>query len=157
MKNLKLFATPLALAGALLCASTSFGQITPQLVAVGSSGAFGAAGVAAVTADPITGSAAPCGTNFWTGNTNVASGLDGRSNGIPTEPGKIWVAWNGNGTAGSTTIICAYLSVDSIVGQRLFFGQHQSPRHRRPGKRRSPAQLGGSRSGWRQPDFLRHG
>jgi ABC-type phosphate transport system substrate-binding protein len=126
MKNFKLFATPLALAGALLVASTCFGQITPQIVAVGSSGAFGAAGVAAVVADPITSTAAPCGTNFWTGNTNVASGLDDRSAGIPAEPGKIWVAWNGNGTAGSTTIICAYLSVDSIVGQRLFFSQHQS-------------------------------
>jgi hypothetical protein len=126
MKNLKLFATPLTLAGALLFASTCFGQITPQLVAVGSSGAFGAAGVAAVTPDPITGSAAPCGTNFWTGNTNVAAGLDDRSTGIPAEPGKVWVAWNGNGTTGSTTIICAYLSVDSVVGQRLFFAQHQS-------------------------------
>ena len=127
MKKSKLFATPLALAGALLFASTCFGQITPQIVAVGSSGAFGAAGVAAVVADPITSAAAPCGTNFWTGNTNVASGLDGRSAGIPAEPGKLWVAWNGNGTAGSTTIICAYLSVDSVVGQRLFFAQHQSP------------------------------
>lgn len=126
MKISKLFATPLALAGALLFASTCFGQITPQIVAVGSSGAFGAAGVAAVVADPITSAAPPCGTNFWTGNTNVASGLDGRSAGIPAEPGKIWVAWNGNGTSGSTTIICAYLSVDSIVGQRLFFSQHQS-------------------------------
>ena len=126
MKNLKLFAAPLTLAGALMFASTCFGQINPQIVAVGSSGAWGAAGVAAVTADPITSSAAPCGTNFWTGNTNVASGLDGRSSGIPAEPGKLWVAWNGNGTAGSTTIICAYLSVDSVVGQRLFFSQHQS-------------------------------
>jgi ABC-type phosphate transport system substrate-binding protein len=127
MKNYKLFATPLALTAALLFASTCFGQITPQIVAVGSSGAFGAAGVAAVTADPITGAAAPCGTNFWTGNTNVADGLDDRSAGIPAEPGKIWVAWNGNGTSPSTTIICAYLSVDSVVGQRLFFSQHQSP------------------------------
>jgi ABC-type phosphate transport system substrate-binding protein len=127
MKNLKMFAAPLTMAGALLFASTCFGQIAPQIVAVGSSGAWGTAAVAAVTADPITGSAAPCGTNFWTGNTNVASGLDGRSTGIPAEPGKIWVAWNGNGTSGSTTIICAYLSVDSVVGQRLFFSQHQSP------------------------------
>ncbi len=126
MKKLKLLTTPLAMAGALLCASSAFGQITPQIVAVGSSGAWGAAGVAAVTADPITGSAAPCGTNFWTGGTSLSSGIDGRSNGIPAEPGKLWVAWNGDGTAGSTTIICAYLSVDSVVGQRLFFGQHQS-------------------------------
>jgi hypothetical protein len=126
MKKLKMLAAPLTLAGALLCATSSYGQITPQIVAVGSSGAWGTAAVAAVIADPITGAAAPCGTNFWTGNTNVASGLDGRSNGIPSEPGKIWVAWNGNGTAGSTTVICAYLSVDSVVGQRLFFSQHQS-------------------------------
>ena len=126
MKKLKMLAAPLTLAGALLCATSSYGQITPQIVAVGSSGAWGTAAVAAVVADPITGSAAPCGTNFWTGNTNVASGLDGRSSGIPAEPGKIWVAWNGNGTSGSTTIICAYLSVDSVVGQRLFFSQHQS-------------------------------
>jgi hypothetical protein len=126
MKKLKLFATPLALAASLFCAATSFGQnpITPQIVAVGSSGIFAAAGIAAVSSDPITGASAPCGTNFWTGNTNVAAGVDGRSAGIPTEPGKIWIAWD-NST--QPTIICAFLTVDSVVGQRLFFSQHQSP------------------------------
>jgi hypothetical protein len=112
---------------ALLVASTCFGQITPNIVAVGSSGVFNAMAVAAATADPITGAAAPCGTHVWTqgGGATTVAGIDGRSNAIPAEPGKIWVVWSQDG-AGNPTVVCAFLTVDSIVGDRLFFGQHQN-------------------------------
>jgi hypothetical protein len=126
MMKCKPLAVAFCLAAALLVASTAFGQaITPQVVAVGSSGIFNTMAVAAVSADPITGAAAPCGTHIWTqagGNTTVAA-IDGRSAGIPPEPGKIWVAWDNSTTP---TKICAFLTVDSIVGDRIFLGQHQS-------------------------------
>lgn len=122
----KLFRAPLGLLAALLLASVCYGQaITPTVVAVGSSGIFNTMAVAAVTPDPITGAAAPCGTHVWTqaGGTTTVAGIDGRSTSIPAEPGKIWVAWD-NST--SPTVVCAFLTVDSIVGDRLFLGQHQS-------------------------------
>jgi len=92
------------------------------LVAVGSSAFFGASGLAAIKADPIrTGSAPLCGARFWTGS---ASAVDARktltSPNLPNEGGTLWVAWDNDTTP---TIICAYLAVDSIVGQRLFYGQ----------------------------------
>jgi hypothetical protein len=137
MTKCKLFALPVCLAMALLVASVSYGQtpITPSIVAVGSSGVFNAMAVAAATADPITGAGAPCGSasgsdglvHVWTqggGKTTVA-GIDGRSAGIPAEPGSIWVVW-AQTSSGQPLVVCAYLTVDSIVGDRLFFSQHTS-------------------------------
>jgi hypothetical protein len=111
----------------LVFAAASYGQ-APQVMAVGSSGVFPTVGIAAVSADPITSAAAFCGTNFWSGQksfdptpSNLASGIDGRLDGatqVPAEPGTLWVAWDNDTTP---TKVCSYLSVDSIVGQRLFF------------------------------------
>ena len=122
----KFLVVPVCLVVALLMASSAFGQaITPTVVAVGSSAIFNAMAVAAVTKDPITGAAAPCGSNVWTqaGGATTVAGIDGRSASIPAEPGKIWVAWDNSTTP---TVVCAYLTVDSIVGDRLFYSQHQS-------------------------------
>lgn len=122
MKNCKLFTLLASLAIALLFATASYGQ-APQFVGVGSSALFPSAGIAAVSADPITGAAAQCGTEFWSGGTSMAAGVDGRSDGgtaVPHEPGNIWVAWDNDA---APTKVCTYLSVDSIVGQRLFLGQ----------------------------------
>jgi ABC-type phosphate transport system substrate-binding protein len=119
MKNFKLFALPSCLAAALLLASTCYGQ-APQLVGAGSSALFNTTAVAAVNSNPITGAGAPCGTFIWTSKTsgsNYAAGSDGRP-GVPLEPGNIWIAWDNSTTP---TTVCAYLSVDSVVGQRLFF------------------------------------
>jgi hypothetical protein len=125
MKNCKALVIFLTLCIALLTASASYGQ-TVVLNAVGSSGVFTTSGLAAVSPDPVTGAAALCGTNFWSGSggspsTALAFGIDGRNPGIPHEPGTLWVAWD-NDTA--PTRICTYLSVDSVVGQRLFFLQN---------------------------------
>src|SRR5215472_1917281 len=92
------------------------------IVAVGSSALFPSAAIAAAVGDPVRGITTPlCGSRFWTGS---ASAIDARAPlttpNIPNEGGNLWVAWDNDTTP---TIICAYLSVDSIVGQRLFFGQ----------------------------------
>src|SRR5215472_12027607 len=112
----------LLLAFALLTASA--GQAQTTLIAEGSSAVFPTTGLAAITTDPVTGAAALCGTNFWSGGSGAPSSLafaiDSRNAGIPHEPGTIWVAWD-NDTA--PTKVCSYLSVDSVVGQRLFLAQ----------------------------------
>lgn len=112
----------LSAAGALLFASASFAQ-APQIVAVGSSALFSSMAIAAVSPDPITSAPAACGTHFWSAGSAIASGIDARNGSIPAEGGNIWVAWDNDTTP---TTICAYLSVDSVVGQRLFLGQSAS-------------------------------
>jgi len=76
---------------------------------VGSSGAFNAFGLAADN------SLSQCGTNIWT-KKNGASGIDNRSAAIPANTGNIWIVWNN-----AKTNVCAYLAVDSVIGQQLFF------------------------------------
>src|SRR5215470_6679302 len=118
----KLCTAGLALAGTMLFAAASNAQ-TPQIMAVGSSAVFPTMAIAAVSADPITASAAPCGTKFWSTDATQASGIDARNGSIPAEGGNLWVAWDDDTTP---TVVCAYLSVDSVVGQRLFLGQAAS-------------------------------
>src|SRR5262249_32177161 len=83
---------------------------------------FPSAAIAAAVGDPVRGITTPlCGARFWTGS---ASAIDARASlttpNIPNEGGTLWVAWGHDTTP---TINCTYLSGDSIVGQRLFFGQ----------------------------------
>ena len=122
MRNCRWFTVLASLATVLLFATASYGQI-PQVVGAGSSALFPTVAIGAVSTDPITSAAAPCGTSFWSGGTSFASGIDGRTDGgtpVPPEPGNLWVAWDNDTTP---TKVCTYLSVDSIVGQRLFFSQ----------------------------------
>ena len=122
MKNCKWLAICLALTFALLSASASYGQTV--LIGVGSSGAFGSVSLSMISPDPITGAAALCGSNAWSTGGSTPSSLslaaDTRGGAIHNEPGNLFVAWE-NDTA--PTRVCAYMSVDSIVGQRLFFEQ----------------------------------
>ncbi|HUN61681.1 MAG TPA: hypothetical protein VMU53_06820 [Candidatus Sulfotelmatobacter sp.] len=125
MNRWKLCSGLLALVAVLLFASAANAQNFP-LIAVGSSGIFPSTAIAAVSGDSIRGVTTPlCGSNLWTGS---ASANDARSAltspNIPSESGTVWIAWD-NSTA--PTVICAMLSVDSIVGQRLFFGVAGSP------------------------------
>ncbi len=53
---------------------------------------------------------------------NFAQAVDSRNVGIPVEGGNLWVVWDNNT---SPVSIWAYLTVDSIVGNRCFFA---SPR-----------------------------
>ena len=121
MNRWKICSALLALAMVALFVPASNAQSIP-VVAVGSSALFPSASIAFTVGDPVRGVTTPlCGARFWTGS---ASAVDARSAltspAIPAEGGTLAVAWDSD-TA--PTIICAYLSVDSIVGQRLFFGQ----------------------------------
>jgi hypothetical protein len=134
MKGVKLSAALSCLAIALSFATPSFAANPPrpQVVGVGSSGLFPSMAIAAVNGDPIT-SAGACGSNIWTGggfNSDgiaVAAGVDNRTGVQSDEPGNIWIVWNGDAvpTNPDTTVtqVCVFLSVDSVVGQRLFLGQ----------------------------------
>jgi len=125
MKKSKILAGSLCLATALVSVGSAFGQSArPQVVGVGSSALFPAVSIAALNGDPITG-AASCGTNIWTGGGFVsgvamAAGVDPRLTSGASEPGNISIVWDNSTTPQS---VCAYLSVDSVVGQRLFFAQ----------------------------------
>lgn len=57
------------------------------------------------------------GTNSGDGQ-NWAQAVDSRNNNIPPEGGTIFIAWDNNA---NPIQIWSYLSVDSAVGQRLFF------------------------------------
>jgi len=117
----KLCKAGLSLAGCLFLAAAAHAQ-TPQIVAVGSSALFPSVVVSMTTADPITHTPAPCGTNVWTTkNATYTYGIDGRTAyGVPNEAGTLAIVWDSTTTVGD--IICAYLSTDSVVGQRLFLG-----------------------------------
>lgn len=117
----KICSVALSVAGAIfLFASASYAQLTsPQILAVGSSGIFTSAAIAMANGDPITGTAM-CGTHVWTAGSSIAQGIDARNGSIPAEGGNIAVVWDNDTTP---TTVCAYLSVDSVVGQRLFLGQ----------------------------------
>jgi len=125
MKKSKLLAGSLCLATALLSVGTAFGQSArPQIVGVGSSALFPAVTIAALNGDPITGAAA-CGQFIWTGGGFVsgvalAAGVDPRLTSNASEPGNISIVYDNATTPES---VCVYLSVDSVVGQRLFFAQ----------------------------------
>jgi hypothetical protein len=57
------------------------------------------------------------GKNAGNGN-NFAQAVDSRNVGIPVEAGNLWVVWDNNT---SPISIWAYLSVDSVVGNRCFY------------------------------------
>jgi len=87
--------------------------------AAGSSGAFNAMGVAAGLGTSGSGPGV-CGGHNWTKKKGTATGVDGRSSSIGAAGGPIWIVWSDPSGAGVVTV-CSYLSVDSIVGARLFF------------------------------------
>jgi hypothetical protein len=116
----------LALVGALLLASAAYAGPPTVFLISGSSAQFPTAGIAAISPDPVTGGAAPCGAHIWTGKNGslgaTVLGVDPReaAGTPPFEPGNIWVTWD---VEPNPTVVCAYLSVDSVVGLRLFYGQ----------------------------------
>jgi hypothetical protein len=142
MKIAKLLGTCLCLCFTLILAPTSRATVTPtpQIVIVGSSGAWYSMAVSSVEPDSITAAAAPCTgatsptttpTTFWSQKNTAVSpappnvgAMDSRP-ATPVEGGNVWVSWNADAAAtpyGPSPIVCAYLSVDSVVGQRMLFG-----------------------------------
>lgn len=135
MKNWKFTVMPLCLAAAMLVASTCYGQ--KVAIFAGSTGAFNSFAVAGVTADPITAAAGPCvatdggGGNgnyhLWTAKSTsaiAAAGVDANRNAaFPNEAANFWLEWD---NSAAPTVICGYLAVDSVVGERLFFGTYSN-------------------------------
>ena len=102
-------------------ASTANAQL--QFVGVGSSAMFNTVSAAAFTDLCSSRSGSAC--HHWSAkgknsadNQNWAQGVDSRNSSIPVEAGNFFVAWDSNS---SPIKIWSYLSVDTIVGQRLFF------------------------------------
>ncbi len=129
--NKKLFAAPL-IAALALCVAPRVGAqaIAPQIVAVGSSGSFSSVSIAMAQPDPIVnpGGSPYCGSEIWSAKGTAGNGLvygnDGRNNGtlgspVPKEFGNVEIVWDNDTTP---TKVCVYLSVDSVVGQRLYLG-----------------------------------
>jgi hypothetical protein len=103
--------TALSLALIVFVGVNCFGAASVvQFNGAGSSGMFNLAALAGY-------SATGCGTNIWTQKSG-ASGVDSRNSQIPIQTGNIWIIWNSN-----VTTVCAYLSVDSVIGNVLFFAQ----------------------------------
>lgn len=94
-----------------------------QFVGVGSSAMFNTISAAAFTDECSSRTGSDChhwsakGTNS-ADHQNWAQGVDSRNSSIPPEAGSFFVAWDNNT---SPIKIWSYLSVDTIVGERLFF------------------------------------
>jgi hypothetical protein len=113
-------------AAAMLFGTNCYAQTFP-FVAAGSSAAFNALAFAGEF-----GSSPVCGPYNWTapktGGSGQITGHDNRGvSSISDVNGTVWVEWNtSNGSpTGPVTTVCAYLNIDSIVGNRLFFAQPQ--------------------------------
>jgi hypothetical protein len=118
-------------AAAILLGPSCFAQTVPFLGA-GSSAAFNAFALAGTSGTTPLCTNAPnnanlsLATNVWNWtqkNNGVGEGVDSRGAIDPTK-GSIWVEW-ATGTANASdppTAVCAYLNIDSIAGNRLFFG-----------------------------------
>jgi len=93
-------------------AGNSFAAVNVAVNATGSSGMFNLAALGGFSANV-------CGTNIWTQKSSSSApieGVDQRPGGGPVQTGNIWVIWN---TAKTTA--CVYLTVDSTVGNQMFF------------------------------------
>jgi hypothetical protein len=86
--------------------------VAPYFSAAGSSAMFNAF---ALAAGPGSGGSV-CGGFIWSKKSG-AQGVDNRGTGL-LETGNVWVAWD---SSTAPTKVCAYLSVDSVVGNQLFF------------------------------------
>ena len=110
-------AAVMSLALIMLIGANCFAAVKPYFLAAGSSGAFNSFALAAGPAE----GGGICGQNIWT-YKNGAQGVDNRGTGL-LETGNVWIVWNNSTTP---TIVCAYIAVDSIIGQQLFFAQPAS-------------------------------
>ena len=105
----------LAFAAMALFSLSSFAKVTVEFNVAGSSAMFNTFALAGY-------GSATCGGNIWTFK-NGAQGVDLRGGGAPVQTGNVWIEWD-NST--SPTVVCSYLSVDSVVGNQLYFAQPTS-------------------------------
>ncbi|HEY6290935.1 MAG TPA: hypothetical protein VI455_05140 [Terriglobia bacterium] len=118
--RLKRIVLALSVVAAMSLAANSFAAIKVLFNGVGSSAAFNAMALAAGA--PSGGGGQVCGANNWT-ETKGGLGHDNRESTISDVSGNVWVIWNGTATGTGTTQVCAYLNIDSVVGNRLYFAR----------------------------------
>lgn len=108
-------AAVLSLALLLFLGTNALAATSPvQVLLTGSSAMFNLSALAGY-------SSLACGTNSWTQKSSSSApigGQDQRTGGAGLLTGNVWIEWN-NGT--NPTVICAYLTVDSAVGDEMFF------------------------------------
>ena len=119
------FAAVLIAAAVMLLGPSANAATNFPFIGAGSSAAFNVmalAGEAGTT--PICTNATSVGVTFnWTVKKGTINGVDNRGTIDPTN-GNVWVEWATGTTnpAGPVTAVCLYLNIDSIAGNRLFFG-----------------------------------
>ncbi len=104
-------------------ASVATAQV--KFLGVGSSAMFTGTGVGVFNDVCSTRAGSDCrhysiGGKNGANNNNFAQAVDSRSVSIPVEAGNLWVVWDNNT---SPVSIWAYLTVDSIVGNRCYFAK----------------------------------
>jgi hypothetical protein len=109
----KLYAVLLCAAFMLCFAASSNAQTIT--VFAGSSGAINSFAVASQVS-----SVCNLGPNFWSQGSTTGNGMQD-ANSSPLEKGTTWVSYDGPNNGSAPTAICAYVSVDSVVGNRLYF------------------------------------
>ena len=114
MKKLQAFLAAFVLA---VFTASAHAAVVAEFYGAGSSAQFNTFALAAAN-----GTSPLCGTNHWTGK-NAVTLNDPRSGSILPELGNIWVVWNGAADGSTATIVCYYVSVDSIVGMRAYFAK----------------------------------
>ncbi len=122
MKGTKAFFAVIALAAIVGLASVANAQGV-KFNGVGSSAMFNTISAAAFT--DLCSSRAGSDCHHWSAkgknsgdNQNWAQGVDSRNSSIPPAAGTVFIAWDNNT---SPVSVWAYLNVDTIVGERLFF------------------------------------
>src|SRR5271166_5600893 len=119
VRKMKMVSLAVAVGAGMVLAATSYGADTVLFNAAGSSAAFNAMALAARRSKGGTPPSGVCGDHNWT-LKNGGQGVDTRTSGISPVTGNIWIVWSDPNTGGVRTV-CAYLNIDSIVGNRLFF------------------------------------
>ena len=124
MKGILKFAFAVGLAS--LAGSATVKAQAVALNGLGSSGLFLELGLGAnESTGPIN---APC---VWSENTNTVAANDTSTGSTLTDKGSAWVAWTTAGgtcaVPGTSSQIYAYLSTDSVVGNRCLYNANLSP------------------------------
>ncbi|MBV8820841.1 MAG: hypothetical protein JO022_20945 [Acidobacteriaceae bacterium] len=120
MNKTKILLASTITAALMMSASAANAATTVELLGAGSSAMWQTAAIAAWK--DLAGSGAQHytikGTTGCTTQPNCAQLFDSRSASIGVEGGNLWVVWNS-----AQTEVWAYLSVDSVVGNRAYFAQ----------------------------------
>lgn len=126
MKKLRLtlIIAALSLGATALLPCNAQGAYTPAEVyyAAGSSAQFNTFALAAGLDNAWPGNNALCGENHWT-YKNGAELVDPRSGSILPEKGNIWIVWDNNAAneVSGAGVVCYYIAIDSVVGNRTYF------------------------------------